>query len=171
MSTAEARRAAPPSRPHAVRLSWLLGLVAISVGAGAAAGFLLGSRTGVKDALQAAQSIDAQTLAKALDWKPEVSFGLEQRREIARLLDEARATRALIESLRHDEETLRAGVRLRGLETARDTGAMRLERLESRLDRLENARIDPMPTGSVAPRGEPRRDARPAAAAGARDGR
>ncbi|CAN2533522.1 hypothetical+protein [Methylocapsa aurea] len=159
MSTAEARRAAPASRPHTLRLSWLVGLVALSVGAGAAAGFLLGSRTGVKDALQTARSIDAQTLAKALDWKPEVSFGLERRREIASLLDEARATRALIEGLRHDEEALRAGARLRALETARDSGGQRLERLEQRLDRLENARIDLQPTGSV-PKGESRRDAR-----------
>ena len=63
--------------------SGFLGLSALSlclVGAGAAAGFLLGSRTGVKDALQAAQSIDAQTLAKALDWKPEVSFARVSRR-------------------------------------------------------------------------------------------
>ncbi|MBG0812179.1 hypothetical protein IY145_22810 [Methylosinus sp. H3A] len=171
MSTPEARRAASHSRPHGIRLSWLLGLVALSVGAGATAGFLLGARTGVKDALHAAQSIDAQTLAKALDWKPEVSVGLEQRREIARLLDEARTTRALIEALRHDEEALRAGTRLRALESARDLGATRLERLESRLDRLENVRIDPMPTGSVAPRGEFRRDARPAPGASARDGR
>ncbi|OAI27092.1 hypothetical protein A1351_13865 [Methylosinus sp. R-45379] len=161
-----ARRAAPPSRPNGLRMSRLLVVVAVSIGAGAAAGFSLGSRTGVKNALQAAQSIDGQTLAKALDWKPEVSFGLEQRREIARLLDEARATRALIESLRHDEEALRAGARLRALETARDSGASRLERLEQRLDRLDSARIDPAPTGSL-PKGEARRDSR-AAPMGAR---
>lgn len=158
MWTAAARRLAPPSRPNGLRI---LGVIVASVCAGAAAGFFLGSRTGVKTALQAAQSIDGQTLAKALDWKPEVSFGIEQRREIARLLDEARATRALIESLRHDEEALRAGVRLRALETARDFGAARLEQIEQRLDRLDGARIDPAPTGSL-PKGEARRESRAA---------
>ncbi|WP_036291263.1 hypothetical protein [Methylosinus sp. PW1] len=159
MSTA----AAPHSRSNGLRFFRLLGVIVASIGAGAAAGFFLGSRTGVKNALQAAQSIDGQTLAKALDWKPEVSFGLEQRREIARLLDEARATRALIESLRHEEEALRAGARLRALETARDSGASRLERLEQRLDRLDSARIDSAPTGSL-PKGEVRRDFRAAPA-------
>jgi hypothetical protein len=124
--------------------------VVVSIALGTGAGYVLGSRTGVKDALEAGQSIDAETLSKALAWKPEVaSVDLRRRREIAQLLDDVRSARAQIESLRHEREALRPGERLRALEAAREAGAARLDRLEARLSRLERPQVDPTPTGSV----------------------
>ncbi|ATQ67560.1 MULTISPECIES: hypothetical protein [Methylosinus] len=124
--------------------------VVASIAFGTAAGYMLGSRTGVKDAIEAGQSIDAETLSKALAWKPEVaSIDLRRRREIAQMLDDVRSARAQIESLRHEREALRPGERLRALEAAREAGAARLDRLEARLSRLERTQVDPTPTGSV----------------------
>jgi hypothetical protein len=124
--------------------------VVVSIAVGTSAGFVLGSRTGVKDALEAGQSIDAETLSKALAWKPEVaSIDLRRRRDIAQLLEDVRSARAQIESLRHEREALRPGERLRALEAAREAGATRLERMEGRLSRLERAQLDPTPTGSL----------------------
>lgn len=141
-----------------------VGFVLVSIVAGAAAGFLLGSRTGVKDAIEAGQSIDAETLSKALAWKPEVaSTDLRRRREIAQLLDEVRSARAQIESLRHEKEGLRPAERLRSLEAAREAGASRLDKLEARLSRLERGQIDPTPTGSLAKAAERREFAPPLA--------
>jgi hypothetical protein len=141
------------------------GFVIVSIVAGTAAGFLLGSRTGVKDGIEAGQSIDAETLSKALAWKPEVaSTDLRRRREIAQLLDEVRSARAQIESLRHEKEGLRPAERLRALEAAREAGAARLDKLEARLSRLERSgQIDPTPTGSVAKAAEHKELAAPLA--------
>jgi hypothetical protein len=140
------------------------GFVIVSIIAGTAAGFLLGSRTGVKDGIEAGQSIDAETLSKALAWKPEVaSTDLRRRREIAQLLDEVRSARAQIESLRHEKEGLRPAERLRSLEAAREAGAARLDKLEARLSRLERGQIDPTPTGSLAKAAERKEPAAPLA--------
>ncbi|MBY6242139.1 hypothetical protein [Methylosinus sp. Sm6] len=139
------------------------GFVLASIAVGAAAGFVLGSHTGVKDGLEAGQSIDAETLSKALAWKPEVaSVDLRRRREIAQLLDDVRSVRAQLESLRHEREAMRPGERLRALESARDVGGARLDRMEARLSRIERAQIDPTPTGSL-PKAAERKEPRPAA--------
>jgi hypothetical protein len=153
----------------------ILGFVVASIAAGMAAGFALGSRTGVKTALEAGRSIDAETLGKALAWKPEIAAGAPERREIAQLLDELRTARAQMEAYRHDRETMRAAERLRALETAREAGdrsaAARAEKIEMRLDRLERMSIDPLradpsridltPTGAL-PKAERRDPARTA---------
>lgn len=151
MSTVAAQPTAAEAQSSASRSFRRSGVVVAAVVAGGAMGFALGSRTGVGEPIHAAGRQDARS-AEALD-------GSQKLREIARLLEEARTARALIESLRHDEEGIRAGARLRALEAARDQGAARLERLEQRLDRLEARQIDPIPTGSL-PKSESRRDAR-----------
>jgi hypothetical protein len=156
-----------PTRIFASPLLRRGGFILASIVAGTAAGYVLGSHTGVRDGLEAGQSIDAETLSKALAWKPEIaSTDLRRRREIAQLLDEVRSARAQLESLRHEKEALRPAERLRALESAREAGASRLDRLEARLGRLERTQIDPTPTGALpktAERKEPRAAERPKA--------
>lgn len=160
-------RSAPPvildARPFVSSTPRLYGFVAASIAAGMVVGFLFGSHTGVKDALDAAANIDGPALSKAVSWKPEIASGAGDRHEIARLLDEVRSVRAQVESMRHADESLRAAERLRALEGGRDANheasranekaaaaaSARIDKVEARLDLLERTKIDRTPTGAV----------------------
>lgn len=163
---AAGRRAAPiviDATPFVSSTPRLYVFVAASIAAGMIAGFFFGSRTGVKDALEAGASIDGPAMSKALAWKSEIASGAAERQEIARLTDEVRSLRAQMESVRHGGEALRAAERLRALEATREAdreasranekaiaaNAARIDRLETRVDVLERAKIDRTPTGAL----------------------
>lgn len=166
--------------PFASSTPRLYAFVIASIAAGMIVGFLFGSRAGVKDAIEAGADINGPAMSKALSWKQEIASGAAERQEIARLTDEVRSLRAQLESMRHGGEALRAAERLRALETARDadreagrahekaiaSASARIEKIETRLDLIERAKIDRAPTGSVP---KPDRD-RPARGPDARGG-
>lgn len=149
-----------PARDVRRRLIGLL--VALSTLSGLAVGFYLGFHTGVKPALKAGARIDGAALEQALPWKTQIATEPVDRRQIARLLDEARANRAQIEAMRHTLENAHALERLRALENAKETGAeasraqekanaailARLDRLEQRL-RAPSPGVDFSPTSAL----------------------
>lgn len=156
------RRAAPiilEAQPFVSSTPRLYAFVAASIAVGMLVGFLFGSHTGVKEALDAGASADGPALSKALAWKPEIAAGAGDRSEIARLLEDVRSMRAQLESLRHGGETLRAAERLRALEASHEashvnekavtTAAARIDKLEARLNLLEPTKIDRTPIGAV----------------------
>jgi hypothetical protein len=137
--------------------------VALSIMAGAVVGYGFGQSAGVRSAVEAGARVDAASLAAALPWKPEIASQSAERQQIARLLEEVRVNRAQIEAMRHATEHLRAGERLRALETARDAAvegaraqdraaaqlSSELARVGERVERLEKRAADMTPTASI----------------------
>lgn len=118
--------------------------LALSIIAGVAVGYFVGSHTGVRPAVEAGARVDAASLAQALPWKSEIASDVGDKREIAHLLDELRSLRAQIEQVRHTVEAARAGERV-----AETTS--RLDKFEERLGRVERLGADRTATGSIAP--------------------
>lgn len=157
----------PASAPSRTRRG--LAFIAAAVGAGLAAGYLLGSGAGLK---KGAQNEHA-ALTHALPANPSSPADEALRSEIARLSDDIGAIRAQVDQMRRGADNLRAGERLRTLETAREenretvkASASRIEKLEARLAQLERATADRTTTGSLPkdriakPSNEPRADAK-----------
>jgi hypothetical protein len=141
--------------------------LAFSVGMGAVFGYLVGSRTGVREAVEEGARVEAASLAEALPWKPEVAASQPpDKREIARVLDQLRSLRAQIEQMRHQAETARPAADPAGAGEI----AARFSRLEERLDRLERASADKAATGAFAPAAKPE-EPRDDAANGTKAGR
>ena len=136
-------------------------LLTASVTLGLALGYVSGSRTGVRPALEAGGRVDAASLARALPWKNEIAAEAVDRRQVARLLDDLRSLRAQVEQMRHASETSRILDRIHALEVAGRAAppapsrskvdpTARLVKLEERFARLERAGADRTATGSIA---------------------
>jgi hypothetical protein len=148
---------ASPKVPE-LRKQFLVAL-SISVAAGGLAGLLLGEKTGVKPAIEAARTEDAK-LARAASSALEPLAGGSS---VASLIDELRSLRAQMEQMRHAAETQRAAERLKtvesaqsangdalqGVENAIATLAARLGQMDDRLARLERFGSDATPVGAI----------------------
>lgn len=136
---------APGATPARLLTTPRMGLLlALSIVAGIAVGYFVGSHTGVRPAVEAGARVEAASLAQALPWKSEIASDAGDKHEIAHLLDELRSLRAQIEQVRHTVEAARAG------ERAAET-ASRLDKFEERIGRVERLGADRTATGAIAP--------------------
>jgi hypothetical protein len=139
--------------------------LSISIAAGGLAGLLLGEKTGVKPAIEAARMEDAKS-ARAAGSAIEAPAGGQS---VASLIEELRGLRAQIEQMRHAAETQKAAERLKTVETAQSTGqdalqglekavvafSTRLEQMDTRLARLERSGVDATPVGTISQTEQP----------------
>ncbi len=130
---------------------------AVSLMAGVIAGVGFGGFNGVKKGLEAGAKVDTALLGAP------ASGGASSTVAVEPVLDEIRSLHAQLEQLRHGAETQRTTERLKALEHTIDANqaaaetldhaasslASKLEEIEQRLARVEQAGIDTTPVGSI----------------------